>query len=130
MATHPSTLAWRIPWTEEPGELSHSIGLRGVGHHCSDLACMHYKNVNIQQNIWILYHYNLYVASSLEWKGLRRWSQPSPLTWIPPWSCKNCDIQQTLIFFQPISLKTWQVFNTKFWGLKVCVNMHNVLLIK
>ena len=21
MATHPSTLAWRIPWTEEPGEL-------------------------------------------------------------------------------------------------------------
>ena len=21
MATHPSTLAWRIPWTEEPGRL-------------------------------------------------------------------------------------------------------------
>ena len=21
MATHSSTLAWRIPWTEEPGEL-------------------------------------------------------------------------------------------------------------
>ena len=21
MAIHPSTLAWRIPWTEEPGEL-------------------------------------------------------------------------------------------------------------
>ena len=21
MATHPSTLAWRIPWTEEPGSL-------------------------------------------------------------------------------------------------------------
>ena len=21
MATHPSTLAWRIPWTEEPGGL-------------------------------------------------------------------------------------------------------------
>ena len=21
MATHPSILAWRIPWTEEPGEL-------------------------------------------------------------------------------------------------------------
>ena len=25
MATHSSTLAWRIPWTEEPGE-QHSIG--------------------------------------------------------------------------------------------------------
>ena len=22
MATHPSTLAWRIPWTEEPGGYS------------------------------------------------------------------------------------------------------------
>ena len=22
MATHPSILAWEIPWTEEPGELS------------------------------------------------------------------------------------------------------------
>ena len=26
-----STLAWRIPWTEEPGRLQ-SVGLRGVGH--------------------------------------------------------------------------------------------------
>ena len=24
MATHPSTLAWRIPWTEEPGRQGHS----------------------------------------------------------------------------------------------------------
>ena len=27
MATHSSILAWRIPWTEEPGELQ-SIGLQ------------------------------------------------------------------------------------------------------
>ena len=31
MATHSSTLAWKIPWTEEPGRL-HSMGLRRVGH--------------------------------------------------------------------------------------------------
>ena len=31
MATHPSILAWRIPWTEEPGELQ-SMGLHRVGH--------------------------------------------------------------------------------------------------
>ena len=31
MATHYSILAWRIPWTEEPGELQ-SIGLQRVGH--------------------------------------------------------------------------------------------------
>ena len=25
MATHSSTLAWEIPWTEEPGELVHGV---------------------------------------------------------------------------------------------------------
>ena len=31
MATHSSTLAWKIPWTEEPGRLQ-SMGSRRVGH--------------------------------------------------------------------------------------------------
>ena len=30
-ATHSSTLAWKIPWTEEPGRLQF-IGLQRVGH--------------------------------------------------------------------------------------------------
>ena len=30
-APHSSTLAWKIPWTEEPGGLQ-SVGLRRVGH--------------------------------------------------------------------------------------------------
>ena len=30
MATRSSILAWRIPWTEEPGELQ-SLGSLGVG---------------------------------------------------------------------------------------------------
>ena len=32
MATHSSILAWKIPWTEEPGGLR-SIGSLGVGHN-------------------------------------------------------------------------------------------------
>jgi len=32
MATHSSILAWRIPWTEEPGGLQ-SMGLQGVEHY-------------------------------------------------------------------------------------------------
>ena len=32
MATHSSTLAWRIPWTEEPGGLQ-SMGSQRVGHY-------------------------------------------------------------------------------------------------
>ena len=31
VATHSSLLAWRIPWTEEPGGLQ-SMGLQRVGH--------------------------------------------------------------------------------------------------
>ena len=31
MATHSSILAWRIPWTEEPGRLQ-SMGSHRVGH--------------------------------------------------------------------------------------------------
>ena len=31
MATHSSTLAWKILWTEEPGRLE-SIGPQRVGH--------------------------------------------------------------------------------------------------
>ena len=37
MATHPSTLAWRIPWAEEPGRLQ-STGSQRVGHNRSDLV--------------------------------------------------------------------------------------------
>ena len=33
MAPHSSTLAWKIPWTEEPGRLQ-SMGSRRVGHNC------------------------------------------------------------------------------------------------
>ena len=31
MATHSSTLAWKIPWTEKPGGLQ-SMGSQRVGH--------------------------------------------------------------------------------------------------
>ena len=31
MATHSSILAWKIPWTEEPGRLQ-SMGLQRVEH--------------------------------------------------------------------------------------------------
>ena len=32
MATHSSILAWRIPWTEEPGGLQ-STGFQRIGHY-------------------------------------------------------------------------------------------------
>ena len=46
MATHSSTLAWKIPWTEEPGRLQ-SMGSLGVGHNwatsLSHFTFMHWR---------------------------------------------------------------------------------------
>ena len=46
MAPHSSTLAWKIPWTEEPGGLQ-SMGYRRVGHDwATSLSCftlMHWR---------------------------------------------------------------------------------------
>ena len=36
MATHSSILVWKIPWTEEPGELYNPCGLKE-----SDMADLH-----------------------------------------------------------------------------------------
>ena len=44
MATHSGILAWRIPWTEEPGGLQ-SIGSQRVRYDFSDLARMHVSPV-------------------------------------------------------------------------------------
>ena len=38
MATHSSVLAWRIPWTEEPGGLQ-SMGLQRVGQGLARTTC-------------------------------------------------------------------------------------------
>jgi len=40
MATHSSILAWRIPWTEEPGRLQ-SMGLQRIRQDGSDRAWVH-----------------------------------------------------------------------------------------
>ena len=49
MATHPSILAWKTPWREEPGRLQ-SIGLQRVGHHWIHLALDKRKDINFELN--------------------------------------------------------------------------------
>ena len=44
MATHFRILAWRIPWTKEPGGLQ-SMGSQRVRHNWSDWACTHVLQV-------------------------------------------------------------------------------------
>ena len=55
MATHSSTLAWKIPWAEEPGGLP-SMGSHRVGHNGSDLAAAAaiIKRQISQSKIWAM----------------------------------------------------------------------------
>ena len=49
MAPHSSTLAWQIPWTEEPGRLQ-SMGSLGVGDDwATSLSCIEEGNSNSLQ---------------------------------------------------------------------------------
>ena len=41
MATHSSILAWRIPWTEKPGELQ-SVGSQRIGTRLKPLGTCNY----------------------------------------------------------------------------------------
>ena len=50
MAPHSSTLAWKIPWTEEPGGLQ-SMGSHRVGHNCSDLAAAGFKHLLLGRKV-------------------------------------------------------------------------------
>ena len=51
-ATHSNILAWRIPWTEESGELQ-SIESQSVGHDWSDLAHTHQASrVKAKEKYW------------------------------------------------------------------------------
>ena len=49
IATHSSVLAWRIPWTEEPGGLQ-SLGLQRVG-------LKQWSTVYIYVNMYSLFSY-------------------------------------------------------------------------
>ena len=59
MAAHSSVLAWRIPWTEEPGGLQ-SMWSQTVKHDWSDLAHMQFQHMVI---IWCFLIYRFIPTS-------------------------------------------------------------------
>ena len=42
MATHSSTLAWRIPWTEDPGELQSMVHKESDTTEATEHSCIYY----------------------------------------------------------------------------------------
>ena len=59
MATHSSTLAWKIPWMDEPGRLQ-SMGSQRVGHDwatsLSDFPFLSYGSSSSHTWMWLLDH--------------------------------------------------------------------------
>ena len=48
MTIHSSILAWRIPWTEEPGGLQ-SMGLQRIGHYWATFTVFHFLSERLLQ---------------------------------------------------------------------------------
>ena len=73
MATYSSILAWRIPWTEEPGRLQF-IGSQRIRHNWSNLAQTAHFNKNpspwslpsiqVLSQFWLISYRSLYSAGS------------------------------------------------------------------
>ena len=63
MATHSSTLAWKVPWTEEPGGLQF-MGSQRVGHDWRDFACMHYS---LRSALYLCWHFSFSVPGLVSW---------------------------------------------------------------
>ena len=53
MAIHSSTIAWKIPWTEEPGRLQ-SMGSQRAGHDWA--TSLHFTQSVLQALLWGGYH--------------------------------------------------------------------------
>ena len=83
MAPHSSTLAWRIPWREEPGRLQ-SMGSQRVGHDWATSLSLTFFEDFLYFYFWLLWSlllhsgflYLQYTCFSLQWL-LLSWSTGS-----------------------------------------------------
>ena len=71
MAPHSSTLAWKIPWTEERGRLQ-SVGSLRVGHDWAaslSLSLSSHKNLDTECSLWMKLWF-CFSPDSLQWASL------------------------------------------------------------
>ena len=76
LATHSRILAWRVPWTEEPGRLQ-SMGLQRVGLDwagmCTHTHTQFLKGVN-KHSFWTLPL--LWIITTIKIQVLHAWDEP------------------------------------------------------
>ena len=100
MAIHSIVLAWRIPWTEEPGRLQH-IGSHRVGHEWSDFTLTH---LNLSRNSWSNSKFSLGVQNEAGHR-LREFCQENTLV-----------IANTLFQQHKRRLYTWTSPDGQYWN--------------
>ena len=105
MATHSSILAWRIPWTEEPGRLQ-SMGSQRVGHDWAtslSFTFMSYiglprwlsvKRTHLpvqEMQIWTLGWENLLEKAMATHSSILAWKSHGQRSLVSysPWGCKR-----------------------------------------
>ena len=71
MAPHSSTLAWKIPWMEEPGGLQ-SLGSRRVGHDWNDLK-QQQQCCKLSLHCFFSVHKNPVIFTCRKRKSHRNW---------------------------------------------------------
>ena len=64
MATDSSILAWRIPWTEEPGRLQ-SMGSQGVGHYWATRTC---TSIRVCVCVYIYISHHIWRGVGVSWR--------------------------------------------------------------
>ena len=96
-----SILAWRIPWTEEPGGLQ-SMGLQRFGHDWSHLACTHIQKdlLGHKETLFLIFENSPYCFP----RWLHQWRHPSTLQRVPVLSHSH---QQLLNHCTEKSLSWW-----------------------
>ena len=146
MAPHSSTLAWKIPWTEEPGRLQ-SMGLLRVGHDwatsLSLFTFMHWRRKWQPTPVFLpgesqrrgsLVGCRLWVAQSRTWlKWLSSSSNPVPsfpyltlcfllIIWTLSW-----DSAVRLKVLVPVQLLRSSTWKPTLW--LVCYSLYSTLAL-
>ena len=75
MATHSSFLAWKIPWTEEPG------GLQSMRLQLDTTEVTEHKE---NSHTWIISHWASSPSSKFDGNSSQSWSNSSPSPWSHP----------------------------------------------
>ena len=89
METHSSILAWRIPWTDEPGSLQYKRSQRVRRHW----ATQHSTHTHLHMHTWISDVHSKCQVVRVTWLRQKRWTHTSAYL---PWDLRETRLAGTV----------------------------------